>query len=61
MSDEKYLQRAPGGPLKAGTWVYNKEGRLVSVDGVPVPPEVEVYSQEVIDSLPPKEEKEGDE
>lgn len=60
MSDE-YIQRPEGQSLKGGSWVYDTNGKLVSVNGVPVPPEVEVYSQEVIDSLPKKDQEEDGE
>lgn len=54
MTDDKYIQQPPGQAAKAGSWVYDENGKLVSVDGVPVPEDVVVY-------LPGKEPKEKEE
>ncbi len=58
MIDEKYLQYTQAGGQKAGSWTYDKDGRLTHVDGEPVPPEIEIYHQGF---TPPEKEEEAEE
>lgn len=67
MADDDYVQQPPGHSRKGGTWVYDIQGNLISVDGKKVPKSVKIVSEEVVNSLPAPvlpvvdEKKEGEE